>query len=405
MACGNSLVTASMELNPTVDSNAVFLFALGSILLLGLLASFIGHRTFLPRVTLLLILGIAFGNEGLGIIPPVISDKFGIIAEMALLMVGFLLGGKLTRDSPDGVMHHALYISLCAAAITTLVVGLGLLIFGVRVEVAIILGCIASATAPAAILDIVNESESVGRFKNLLLSIVALDDAWALMLFGVGVAVAFPLYHGSMDNSSIIFSLQHIGGAVFLGLLIGIPSAYLTGRLKPGQPSLSEALGIVFICGGLALWFDVSYLIATMVLGATIANLARHHDYPFHAIEGIEEQFMMLFFVLAGASLEIEIAIEIGMLGILFIGLRSIGKVLGARIGGNLAHADQTTNKWMGVALLPQAGVAIGMALVAGNYFPGHAQLLLSVVISSTVFFEIIGPIFTRMAIRKAEKG
>jgi len=245
----------------------------------------------------------------------------------------------------------------------------------------------------------------VGRFKKLLLTIVALDDAWALLLFGVGVAVAFPLYHGSMDNSSIIFSLQHIGGAVFLGLLIGIPSAYLTGRLKPGQPSLSEALGIVFICGGLALWFDVSYLIAAMVLGATIANLARHHDYPFHAIEGIEEQFMMLFFVLAGASLEIEIAIEIGMLGILFIVLRSIGKVLGARIGGNLAHADQTTNKWMGVALLPQAGVAIGMALVAGNYFPDHAQLLLTVVISSTIFFEVIGPIVTRMAIQKAEKG
>ena len=405
MACGNSLVAASMELNPTIDSNAVFLFALGSILLLGLLASFIGHRTFLPRVTLLLILGIAFGNEGLGFIPPVISDNFGIIAEIALLMVGFLLGGKLTRDSLDGVMHQALYISLCAAAITTLVVGLGLLAFGVRVEVAIILGCIASATAPAAILDIVNESESVGRFKNLLLSIVALDDAWALMLFGVGVAVAFPLYHGSVDNSSIIFSLQHIGGAVFLGLMIGIPSAYLTGRLKPGQPSLSEALGVVFICGGLALWFDVSYLIATMVLGATIANLARHHDYPFHAIEGIEEQFMMLFFVLAGASLEIEIAVQIGMLGILFIGLRSIGKVLGARIGGNLTHADQITNKWMGVALLPQAGVAIGMALVAGNYFPDHAQLLLTVVISSTIFFEIVGPIVTRIAIQKAEKG
>ena len=405
MGYDNSLITASMEFNPSIDSNSVFLIALGGILLLGLLASFIGHRTFLPRVTLLLILGIAFGREGLGLIPPVISDHFGIIAEIALLMVGFLLGGKLTRESLDGVMHHALYISFCTAAITALVVGLGLLIFGVRVEVAIILGCIASATAPAAILDVVNESESMGRFKNLLLSIVALDDAWALVLFGVGVAVVFPLYHGSMDNSSIIFSLQHIGGAVLLGLMIGIPSAYLTGRLKPGQPSLSEALGIVFICGGLALWLDVSYLIATMVLGATIANLARHHDYPFHAIEGIEEQFMMLFFVLAGASLEIAIAIKIGMLGILFIGLRSIGKVLGARIGGNLSHADRITNKWMGVALLPQAGVAIGMALVAGNYFPDHAQVFLSVVIGSTVIFEIIGPICTRIAIRQVEKG
>lgn len=405
MAGNFSRTIASMEFNPNLESNAVFLMALGGILLLGLLATFIGHRTFLPRVTLLLILGVAFGNEGVGIIPSAISDHFGLIAEMALLMVGFLLGGKLTRDSLDGVVHQALYISLCAAVITTLVVSLGLMTFGVRPEIAIILGCIASATAPAAILDIVTESEFKGRFRNLLLSIVALDDAWALVLFGMGIAAAFPFYDGSLNTSAIAIAMQHIGGAVILGLIIGIPSAYLTGRLNPGQPSLSEALGIVFLCGGLALWLDVSFLIATMVLGATIANLARHHDYPFHAIQGIEEQFMMLFFVLAGASLEIDIAIEIGMLGILFIGLRSLGKVLGALFGGKLAQADPITNKWMGVALLPQAGVAIGMALVAGNYFQEHAQLLLSVVIGSTVFFEIIGPVFTRMALRKAEMG
>lgn len=392
-----------MELDPELNSNAVFLIALGGILLLGLITSFLGRRTFLPRVTLLLILGITIGKDGLDIIPSVFSDKFGIIAEMALLMVGFLLGGKLTRDSLGDLMSHVLWISISAAAITTLVVGLGLALYGVPTEIAIVLGCIASATAPAAILDIVTESEYKGRFKNLLLSIVALDDAWALVLFGVGIAVASVVYDGSVDNSSVIISIKHIGGAVFLGLIIGVPAAYLTGRLKPGQPILSEALGIVFVCGGLALWFDVSYLIASMVLGATIANIARHHEYPFHAIEGIEEQFMVIFFVLAGASLEIRLVFEIGMLGTIYIALRSIGKVLGARIGSELARADQTTKNWMGVALLPQAGVAIGMALVAGSYFPAHSQFLLSVVISSTIIFELIGPVLTRMALRRAE--
>ena len=144
-------------------------------------------------------------------------------------------------------------------------------------------------------------------------------------------------------------------------------------------------------------------MIASIVLGATIANIARYHEYPFHAIEGIEEQFMVIFFVLAGASLEIRLVFEIGMLGTIYIALRSIGKVLGARIGSELARADQTTKNWMGVALLPQAGVAIGMALVAGSYFPAHSQLLLSVVISSTIIFELIGPVLTRMALRRAE--
>ena len=390
-----------MDFNPDLQSSATFIIALGGLLLLGLVASFLGHRTFLPRVTLLLILGIIIGKEGLDFIPPAFSDKFGIIAQMVLMMVGFLLGGKLTRASLSHLMSHVLWISLCAAVITTLVVGLGLKLFGVPTEVAIVLGCIAAATDAAAILDIVSESESKGRFKDLLLSIVTLDDAWALLLFGVGVSIAFSLYHGSIDNSSVIISLKHIGGAIFLGLMIGVPAAYLSGRLKPGQPILSEALGIVFVCGGLALWFDVSYLIASMVLGATIANLAKHHEYPFHAIEGIEEQLIVIFFVLAGASLDIKLVLEIGMLGTIYIVLRSVGKVIGARIGSELARADQGTKTWMGVALLPQAGVAIGMALVAGSYFPEHSQLLLSVVIGSTIFFELLGPVFTRIALNR----
>ena len=386
-----------------MNSNAAFLIALGGILLVGLLMSFIGKRTFLPRATLLLILGILAGREGLNIIPPVFSDKFGIVAEMALLMVGFLLGGKLTRTSLDETMRPVLIISICAAVITTLVVGFGLTWLGFPVVLAIILGCIASATAPAAILDIVSQSKSESRFGKILLSIVALDDVWALLLFGIGVAVAFPLYDGNTDTSSLVFSLQHIGGAVFLGLMVGVPAAWLTGRLKPGRPSMTEALGIVFLCGGLAIWLDFSYLIAAIVLGTTVANLARHHEYPFHAIEDIEDQFMMIFFVLAGASLEISLVLEIGFIGIFYIVLRSIGKIAGARIGGELARSDQITKKWMGVALLPQAGVAIGMALVAGRYFPAHAQLLLSVVIGSTVLFELIGPVFTRMALRRSQ--
>ena len=138
-----------------MNSNAAFLIALGGILLVGLLMSFIGKRTFLPRATLLLILGILAGREGLNIIPPVFSDKFGIVAEMALLMVGFLLGGKLTRTSLDETMRPVLIISICSAVITTLVVGFGLRWLGFPVVLAIILGCIASATAPAAILDVV----------------------------------------------------------------------------------------------------------------------------------------------------------------------------------------------------------------------------------------------------------
>jgi Kef-type K+ transport system membrane component KefB len=389
-----------------MQSTSQFLLALGGILLLGLVMSALGQRTLLPRVTLLLILGVVIGKEVLDIIPPIFSERFDIISVIALLMVGFLLGGRLTIDSLRQSMGSVLWISISSAIITTIIVSLGLVWVGVSKEIAILLGCIASATAPAAVLDVVTESNYKGPFKDLLLSVVALDDAWALVLFGIGVAVVSSFNGGyGIDNSSILMAIRDIGGAVILGLLIGFPAAYLTGRLKPGQPILSEALGLVFVSGGLAIWFDVSFLITSMVLGAVVTNFAKHHEYPFHAIEGVDWPFMVIFFVLAGASLELKEVGEVGLVGAVYILCRIVGKLLGARIGSQCSRADQQTKNWMGVALLPQAGVAIGMALVASNYFPEYRQTLLSVVIGSTIFFEIIGPVFTRLALRQAHNA
>ncbi len=384
-------------MNPT----AQFLLTLGGILLLGLVTSSLGRHTFLPRVTLLLIFGVIIGHQALNIIPSAFINHFELVANMALVMVGFLLGGKLTVSSLKQSAGKVLWISISAAVVTTIIVSLGLIWAGVPKQIAILLGCIASATAPAAILDVSLETEQDSPFKKLLLSVVALDDIWALVLFGIGIAVVSTLNGSHSDTSSLLMVTTEIGGAVLLGVMLGLPAAYLTGRIKPGQPILTEALGLVFVCGGLAIWLDVSFLITSMVLGAIIANLAKHHEYPFHSIEGIESPFMVVFFVLAGASLEIDTLVDIGLIGIIYILCRVIGKIVGATIGSQLSHADLQTKHWMGFALLPQAGVAIGMALVASNHFPEYRQLLLSIVISTTVFFEIIGPVFTRLALKR----
>jgi NhaP-type Na+/H+ or K+/H+ antiporter len=386
-----------------MDTPSQIFLTVGGILLLSLLVSTLANRTFLPRVTLLLVLGIIIGKEGLNIVPQLLSNHFDIIADMALLMVGFLLGGRLTINSLRESAGDVFWISISAALITTVIVIFGLIWAGVPKEVAIILGCLAAATDPAAVLDVVTESKAKGKFGNLLLSIVALDDAWALVIFGVGMAVVTSLNGLSGDTSSLLMIIKEIGGALLLGGLIGLPAAHLTGRVKKGQPILTEALGIVFICGGFAIWLDVSFLIAVMTVGAVITNLGKHHKHPFHAIEGIEWPFMVIFFVLAGASLEISALKAVGFIGVTYVLCRVIGKYLGAYIGGHFSITDQLIKSWIGVALLPQAGVAIGMALVAANQFPEYRQVLLPIVISSTVFFEIIGPIFTRMAIQRVK--
>ncbi|UCD67479.1 MAG: cation:proton antiporter [Betaproteobacteria bacterium] len=382
-----------------MESTSVFMLTIGGILLLGLVTSAIGKRTFLPRVTLLLIFGAMIGSNGLDWIPEEISRRFELVADVALLMVGFLLGEKLAIKSIRQFAAPIMWISVSAALITTGVVSLGLMLAGVPTSIAVVLGCIAAATAPAAVLDVTMESGAEGPFRNLLLAIVAIDDAWALILFGFGVAIAT----AAAETNAFMMVLREIGGGVALGTLLGLPAAYLTGRLRQGQPILSEALGIVFVCGGLAIWLEVSFLIAAMVMGAIIANLAKHHEYPFHAIENIEWPFMVIFFVLAGATLEMGALVDVGIIGGIYIVCRAIGKVLGARIGSELARTDKKTKNWMGSALLPQAGVAIGMALVASNHLPEYRQMLLSVVIGSTVFFEIIGPIFTRLALKRVQ--
>jgi Kef-type K+ transport system membrane component KefB len=388
-----------------IDTSSQLLLTLGGILLAGLVLSTVAQRSLLPRATLLLIFGAMIGKDWLDLLPQFFVNQFDLIAEITLLMVGFLLGGKLTRSSLKGHAGISFSISICAALLPALTVFLGMIAMGVTIEIAVLLGCFAAATAPAAILDVVQESQIKNRFSELLLLIVVLDDVWALLLFAIGMATVTSLNGIAGDAGFAGLVAWELGGALLLGVAIGLPAAYLTGRIKPGKPMLSEALGIVFLCGGMALWSGVSFLIAAIVMGAVIANLARHHDYPFHAIEGIESLFMIVFFVLAGASLELDALAAIGVIGGVYILCRALGKYLGAWTGGYLSHSGQDNRLWMGVALLPQAGVAIGMALVASNRFPEYRQIMLPIVIASTVVFEIIGPIFTRLAIQRSNRG
>ena len=386
-----------------MDPTAQILLTLGGILLLGLATDVLGQRTLLPRVTLMLLFGMLIGPGMLDLVPTVVADRFELIASMALLMVGFLLGGRLTRDTLRRSGREIISISVTAVIVTSFIVFLGLMLVGVPLEIAILLGCIASATAPAATVDIVMESGYKGRFADLLLAIVALDDAWGLIIFSIGLALVAALAGVDGHASPLLAALRDIGGSAILGLLIGLPAAYMTGRIRQGQPMLTEALGLVFVCGGLALWLDVSFLIASMVMGAVVTNLATHHEYPFHAIEDIEWPFMVIFFVLAGASLEFSALRDIGLIGAVYVVCRIAGKVLGAWLGGSHGRAREETRRWMGVAMLPQAGAAMGMALVATNLLPEYRQVVLSVVISTTVFFELIGPAFTRLALRHTD--
>ena len=378
------------------------LITLGALFLLGLLTDLLGRRASLPRVTLLILFGFAIGPAALGLLPAESRSWFPVAADLALVMVGFLLGGGLSLPQLRR-RGRAIFVISGAKVITAFViVGGGLILLGQPPIVALLLAAIATATAPAATADVVREQHAESEFADTLLGVVAFDDAWGLVLFSLTLAVIETTTGSGNGGSELLFGIREIGGALLLGVVIGIPTAYLTGRVDPGEPTLAEALGVVFLCGGLALWLQVSFLLAAMALGATVASLARHHRRPFHAIEGIEWPFMILFFLLAGASIEIELLATLGTLVVAYVVLRAGGIVLGAAAGSSLAGVGPNVRRWLGVALLPQAGIALGMALVAAERFPERAPELLPVAIAATAFFEIVGPVFTRLGVRRA---
>jgi Kef-type K+ transport system membrane component KefB len=374
-------------------------------MLLGLLTDLLGRRTPLPRVTLLILFGFLIGPSVLGLLPAESRDWFPLAADLALVMVGFLLGGALSIQQLRKRGRAILMISSAKVLTAFTVVGAGLMLLGQTPVIAMLLAAVATATAPAATADVVHEQHGEGEFVETLLGVVAIDDAWGLILFSLTLAVIDAATGSAAATTELLAGVREIGGALLLGLAIGVPTAYVTGRLDPGEPTLAEALGVVFLCGGLAMWLNVSFLLAAMSLGATVASLAKHHRRPFHAIEGIEWPFMILFFLLAGASIEVGVLASIGLLVLAYALLRVGGIVLGATVGATLAGASGEIRTWLGVALLPQAGVALGMALVAAERFPQRAEEILPVAIAATAVFELVGPVFTRLAIQRASRA
>lgn len=380
---------------------ADFFTSLAALFLLGLVAHYIGLRTRLPRVTLLILAGVAIGPSGMNWFADYREQLFPTVSDMALVMLGFLIGGSLTRDLFQQQGRQILWLSLGIALVTFLVVCGGLLAMGQGLVIALTLGAIATATDPAATTDVLlEERDDRSPFGKLLLGIVALDDAWGLLIFSLALVVAIGST-ASNGHSLLLAGLWEIAGAVLLGVMIGLPMAFLTGRIRRGEPLLIEALGLVFLCAGLAMRWEVSHLLAAIVMGATVANLARHHKRPFHAIEGIQWPFLMLFFILAGASLQLESLLAGGLLGAAYVVLRIIGKVSGGLGIGLLTGNTARTGLHSGSALLPQAGVAVAMALNASQNLDENGQMILTMVLASTVVFELLGPLVTRWALRR----
>jgi Kef-type K+ transport system membrane component KefB len=362
------------------------LILIGTTLLLALAAHAVGQKVHVPRVTLLLLLGALAGPDLLDLLPDNADQSFSLITQLTLAMVGFLLGERMSaRDLKQSKEALAVW------AVTG------------NLPAALLLGGIATATAPAATLDVLREAGANGPLTRLVFQVVAIDDAWGAILFSL-LLVAAGLLLGNSDLSgatAMLHGLWEVAGSVLLGLALGFPMAWLTGRLRPGEPMLLESAGFVFVAAGLASWLGLSYLLTCMALGIVVANRARHHVRPFRSIEGISEPFLALFFFMAGYQLDWLALPTLGALGLAYVLARIGGRLAGGYLGGLLAGSAPETRHRIGACLMPQAGVALGLALVATERLP-ELGYILPLVIGATVVFELIGPPLTLLQLRKA---
>jgi len=388
------------ELN-TPASNMILL---GVILSMSIFADSLAKRTHVPRISLLVLVGvgiavvqqIALGQQG----AKILDDLGRPLIQLALVMVAFLLGSELTVDRLRSTGSLILVISLAVIGVGGAAVCCGLLAFGFPLTLAMSLAAISVATDPAAVSQTINEGDNKSLAARVLLGIVAIDDGWGIIVFGLTMAVL-----GWVVSSDGTLALMHavweLGGALLLGAIIGLPAAWLTGRLKPGEPTQVEALAVILLLAGLSSSLGVSSLLAAMIAGAFVANLSTHHTRSFKEIEHIEWPFLVFFFVLSGARVDLyNLGHALG-LTLVYIVLRTAGRVLGGMLGVWFVRKKNTDlPKDIGLALTPQAGVAIGMALLAAEHFPQQSALLLPVVIGSTLVFEMAGPFLVRRVLR-----
>lgn len=395
-----------MELLATTSTSghaeARGLIIAGVFLLAGFAAHMLGRRVHVPRVTILLLMGFLASPSVFELIPESASQWFPLVARIALGIVGFQLGerflGRNLRQTGNAVLGVSLAEVMGAATLVFII----LILCGFSIPMALLLAGVAPASAPAATLDVIREAKSKGPLTNTVLAVVAIDDAWGVLLFSILMVVALAVTDQNASAMILADGAWEVVGGLLLGALIGVPMAWLTGRVRAGELTLIEALGFVFLCSGLAIRFELSHILACMAMGATVSNIAKHHERPFHAIEEVEQPFLIVFFLLAGFDFDAKQLVTVGLVGVVYVLSRSLGKIGGAYVGGWMSKAPRAVRSHTGWCLLPQAGVALGLALIVSERYPEIGSQVLSIIVATTIIFELVGPLVTRYALHHA---
>ncbi len=399
-----------------------FELTLGIAILLsaGLLAAKIAQLLKLPSVTGFIVAGLLLGPSFLGFVPYETVGDLEHFTQIALMLIAFGIGEHIELRRLGKVAGDVGYISVVQAVAAFVLVAAGTWITAVLITgndsssldnfiLALLLGAVAVATAPAALLHVVREMGARGVFTSTLMAIVAVDDGIAIMIFGIAMSVAHQLAApGTFSTLEAVWKcVYEIVFSLGLGVITGLLIDFVLNKLHNRGEMLTGGLALLLLCGEITRFLQMSPLLAGMAAGFTIINRAERDVRLFRALNAFEPPIYVLFFTLAGLHLDLSALKLAGWIGIVYFVTRVIGKVAGSWLGGIMAGSTATVRNYLGLALIPQAGVAIGLVIMVSNdpRLAAWSTVITPVVLAGVIFSELLGPLLVRLAIEKAGEG
>ena len=405
-----------------------YLLAIGLAMFAGLFLSRLTSRFNLPDVTSYLVAGLLIGPLGLGAlgIPHLglpsyeFVDKLGLISDISLGFIAFSIGPEFRLEQLKHIGKQATVVAIFQALAATIFVDLGLLLLHLflgdtlPVSTCIMLGAIATATAPAATVMVINQYKAKGPLTDILLPIVALDDAVGLIVFAVSSGIAKALISGTVNMVSLLVNptieiLASLALGAALGWVFSVVEKFFNSRSK----RLSLAVAFVFLCtafskveldfsNGVSIGF--SPLLVCMMCGTIFCNLCDFSEEIMYRTDRWTAPVFVLFFVLSGAELDLRVFQSAAVIGIGVVNIlaRSAGKIIGAHFSAKATHCQDTICKYLGITLLPQAGVALGMSVTVAAEFGAEGALIRNITLFCVLIYELVGPVFTKMALTAA---
>ncbi len=396
------------------------LFWIGFILVLGYISKIISDRFNLPNITVYILLGIVLSPSFSLILPKSFIEHTSWIIDLSLAVIAFIIGGSIKFKKIAQMKKSILYITLLQAELAFFITTLGLYFllpflvdntsgfsdFTFYFSISIFLGALASTTAPGTTLAVIDQYKSAGLLTTSLIAIVAIDDILSILNYSFSISVYTSVLQSSQSSYLIdaFKILYHICGSMLIGYIFALFAIFLISKIH-NKNTLSIAIGNIMLVYTVSYFLEFEPLLSVMIFGLTLSNRSKYFESIFkHLEKNYMDIIFMLFFIVTGASVNLDMLFSMWSVAVIYVFFRALGKIGGSYLGAKLAHSKSKIRQNVGFALIPQEGVALGLAMLLYKELPPSqiTLVVLNTILASTIIHEIVGPLLTKFALKRA---